>query len=456
MTTTEMKAEGLRREVRVVVPQADVDAAVTARLKKLAREVKLPGFRPGKVPLNLMRTRFGDAVRGEVVENLVNERSRSALEEHGLRPALPPEFKADEDAEPGGDIAFTMNVDVMPDVPETDFAAISLTRLTAAVPDSTVDEALERLAETRRRFEAVDPPRPAADGDLVVVDYRGTVDGEERPGMAAEAAEITLGQGRMIPGFEEALTGLSPDEQKTFAVTFPDDYPNDLGGVEASFDVTVKEVRAPVDVPVDDDWAKEMGFEALDQIKDAIRDRRSEELGRAARFKVKRALLDRLAELHDFPVPERLVDADFQGIWAEIERALEQRRENPDAPADPSLDKPEDELRTEYRAIAERRVRLGLLLAEEGRRHNISVEEDDLQRGVLEEVRRMPGHEREVFEFYQGNEQALRQLRERLLEDKVVDFMLELVQVEEKEATPEEVLADPDEDAGPSPAASTD
>ena len=233
MSATEIKAEGLRREVRVVVPQADIDAAVTDRLRKLAREVKLPGFRPGKVPLQLVRTRFGAAVRGEVVENLVNERSRSALEEHGLKPALPPEFKADEGTSADGDIAFTMNLDVLPEIPETEYGAIALTRLTAAVPDATIDQDIERLAETRRRYEAVDPPRPSADGDLVVVDYRGSVDGEERPGMAAEAAEIVLGQGRMVPGFEAALTGMAAEQETDFSVTFPDDYPGDLGGREA-------------------------------------------------------------------------------------------------------------------------------------------------------------------------------------------------------------------------------
>ena len=452
MSATEIKAEGLRREVRVVVPQADIDAAVTDRLRKLAREVKLPGFRPGKVPLQLVRTRFGAAVRGEVVENLVNERSRSAIEEHGLKPALPPEFTPDEGSSADGDIAFTMNIDVLPEIPETDYGAVALTRLTAAVADATIDEDIERLAETRRRYEATDPPRPSADGDLVVVDYRGTVDGEERPGMAAEAAEIVLGQGRMVPGFEAALVGLAADQETDFSVTFPDDYPGDLGGREAAFHATVKEVRAPVEAAVDDDWAKEMGLESLDAVKDAIRQRRSEELTRAGRFKLKRALLDRLAALHDFPVPERLVDADFQGIWAEIERARE-RQQAGEAEADPSLDKPEEELREEYRAIAVRRVRLGLLLAEEGRRHNISVSDEDLQRGVLEEARRMPGHEREVLEFYREHQHALRQLRERLLEDKVVDFMLELVQIDETEVTPEELLADPDDDTpGEAPA----
>lgn len=447
MSATQIKADGLRRELRVVVAQADIDAAVTERLRKLSREVKLPGFRPGKVPLKLVRNRFGDAVRGEVVENLINERSRSALEEHGLKPALPPEFEADQENAGEGDVAFKMNVDVLPEIPDTDFSQIHLERLTAPVSDESIDGDLTQLAETRRRYEPIEEARPAADGDLVVVDYRGTVDGEERPGMAAEDAQITLGQGRMIPGFENALAGLTPGEEKSFTVTFPEGYHEaTLSGREAEFRVTLKEIRAPVETPLDDDWAKELGFQTLDEVKDALSQRRQEELGRVTRQRLKRSLLDRLAELHDFPVPDRMVDMDFHGIWHEVEHARE-RQQAGSEPADPTLDKPEDELKTEYRAIALRRVRLGLLLAEEGRRHNITVGDEDLQKAVIDEARRMPGREREVIQFYQEHKEALKQVRERLLEDKVVDFMLELIEIDDKDVTVEELLADPDDPA---------
>jgi trigger factor len=456
MQVTETSAEGLKREFKVVVPAQEIDHRVTNRLSELSGQVRLPGFRPGKVPMSLLRKRFGDSVMGEVLEGAVNETSQAAIAERGLRPAMQPKIEV-TNFEKGGDLEYKMDLEVLPEVEAPDVGAIEVTRPVAQVGEDHVDETLERLAGQRKKFEAPDEPRPAQSGDRVVIDFEGRLDGgEPRPEMTSEDFALELGSGQFIPGFEEQLIGAAPGDEKTVELTFPEDYPSEEhANKPASFKVTVKEVQEPKEMTVGDDLATEYGFDDLDSLKTAIRDQTQQEFDQAARARAKRNLLDRLAESHDFEVPAGMVDQEFDQIWRQVEQALEHHRETKDDPEhmaqhphDPELDKPEEELREEYRKIAERRVRLGLILSEIGREAGVEVTQEELNRAVFNEARKYQGQERQVLEFFQKNPQAIEGLRAPLYEDKVVDYILERAKVEDTPVSPEELMRDPDEAAG--------
>jgi trigger factor len=453
MQVTETSAEGLKREFKVVVPAQEIDKRVTNRLSELSGQVRLPGFRPGKVPMSLLRKRFGDSVMGEVLEGAVNETSQAAIAERGLRPAMQPKIEVTT-FEKGGDLEYKMDLEVLPEVAAPDVGAIEVTRPVAEVGDAHVDETLERLAGQRKKYEAPAEPRPAATGDRVVIDFEGRLDGgEPRPEMTSEDFALELGSGQFIPGFEEQLIGASAGEEKTVELTFPEDYPSEEhANKPASFKVTVKEVQEPREMEVGDDLATEYGFDDLESLKTAIREQTQQEFDQAARARAKRNLLDRLAESHDFEVPAGMVEQEFDQIWRQVEQALEHHRETKDDPEhmaqhphDPELDKPEEELRDDYRQIAERRVRLGLILSEIGREAGVEVTQDELNRAVFNEARKYQGQERQVLEFFQKNPQAIESLRAPLYEDKVVDYVLERAKVEDKPVSPEELMRDPDE-----------
>lgn len=441
MQVTEIAADGLKREFKVTVPANEIESRVRTRLERLAKTIRMPGFRPGKAPLPLLKKQYGRSILGEVLEEAVDEGSKKTIGDKQLRPALRPKIEVTSFDE-GKDLEFELKLEVLPEVPEVDLPGISLTRMVAETPPEKVEEAIQNFAKSRQEFEPLPEPRPAAEGDQVIIDFVGRVDGEPFEGGSGDDLPLRLGAKGMVPGFEEQIIGASPGETREVKVTFPEDYGGrEVAGKEALFTVTVKEVKAPVPVSVDEDWAKELGFDSLGELQETFQGRFAEEYRNLSRAKLKRALLDQLAEAYPFEVPQGMVDLEFEAIWKQLQDEM-QRTGSSYA----DLGKSEEEVRDEYRSIAERRVRLGLLLSDIGTRNEIKVEGEELQQAVMREAMRFPGQERKVFEFFKNNANALEQLRAPLFEDKVCDFIFTQAQVREEKVTPEELMRDPDEE----------
>ncbi|HSK39955.1 MAG TPA: trigger factor [Arenibaculum sp.] len=442
MQITETSADGLKREFKVVVSAQDIERKMNDRLQELSRTMRLPGFRPGKVPASLVKQRYGQSVMGEVLEQAVADSSQRAVSDRGLRPALQPKIEVTQ-FEQGKDLEYSMSLEVLPDIEPMDFSAVEVEKPVVEVTEQQIDEALKRLAESRREFEAAPADRAAEKDDAVLIDFDGSVDGEHKPGMKGEDHQLVLGSGSFIGTFEDQLLGAKAGEHRTLTVTFPEDYAaTELAGKQAAFEVDVKEVRTPKPVEIDDEMAKGFGTEDLAKLKEMIRVRIGQDYEQMSRNRVKRALLDRLAEGHDFAVPQSLVDTEFETIWQRLKQEME------NGGASDEAGKSEDELKAEYQAIAVRRVRLGLLLAEVGRRNNVQVTPEELSRAAVAEAQRYPGQERQVFEFLRSNQQALDSLRAPLFEDKVVDHILEQAKVSERTVSVEELVREPDEAAG--------
>jgi len=438
MPSIETQVDGLRRTFRVVIPVADLRAEVDAKIAEAAPRLQLKGFRTGKVPVSHVRKVYGAAIFRDVVNEQVEKSTKETVGE--LRVASEPTFELESDLDQvekgAADLAFKVAVDLMPEFDPIDVATIELEKPVASVADEQIDETLAEIAKANRRFDAKEGP--AAEGDALTIDFLGKIDGEAFDGGAAENANIVIGDKRFIPGFEEQLVGLSKDDAQTITVTFPDDYPvENLKGKPATFDVTVKDVRGPVEIAIDDALATSMGFPDLAALRTAVSDRLGQDLAALSRQKAKRALFDKLDAAHTFDLPAAMVEAEFAGIWAQIEKDLAAGQLDPD-----DADKSEDDLRAEYRRIAERRVRLGLVLAEIGRRGNVEVRNEELVAAIQAEARRFPGRERDVVTFYQQNPGAVAQIRAPLYEEKVVDFILELAKVTQKTVTREELTAD--------------
>lgn len=437
MQVTETLAEGLKREYKVVISAADIAEKVDARLDKLKGEVRIPGFRPGKVPTSLVKKRFGQAVLGEVLESALQDSSKQALEERGLRPAVQPDVELTS-YEEGKDLEYELKLEVLPEIDPMPFEEIELERIAVEPADAEVEEALGRLAQQQRSTKPLDQDRPAEKGDVLVVDFKGTVDGEAFPGMEAQDHHLELGSNAFVEGFEDQLIGKSKGDEAEVRITFPEAYANDkLSGKEAVFQVTIKDVLEAVPAALDDELAKSFGAESLDKLKEQIRESLAQEYAQAARSLVKRKLLDALAERCRFEVPEKLVNMEFDAIWHRIEEDMKAGRLDEE-----DKGKDEETLKAEYRGIAERRVRLGLLLAEVGRQENIEVSQEELQRALLNEVRRYPGQEQAIFEHYQKNPGALVNLRGPLLEEKVVDHILDKAKVTERKLDREGLQAE--------------
>ncbi|MCR6631749.1 MAG: trigger factor [Magnetospirillum sp.] len=438
MQVTEINADGLKREFKVVIPAGQLEERTENRLAEIAREVRLPGFRPGKVPMKIVRQKYGASILGEVLEAAVNEGTGSAIQDKGLKPALQPKVEITSYAE-GKDLEFTVALEVLPEITAMDFATISLEREKAGAPEDEVADTLSRIAE---RHESTEPAeRAAAAGDVVVIDFVGKKDGVAFPGGTAQGYSLKLGSNTFIPGFEDQLIGKKAGEAAVVDVTFPEAYGNEeLAGAPAQFDVTVHEVRAAKPAEVDDELAKKVGMDSLDALKQAIKDEIGRELDGIARTKLKRALLDVLAANHDFQVPEGMVDQEFEAIWKQVEQDKQAGRQDPS-----DAGKDEDTLKADYRTLAERRVRLGLLLADVGQKNQVTVNQDDLNKALIEEARRFPGQEHLVFQYYKNNQDALNGLRAPIFEDKVIDFILELAKVSDKEVSAADLRKDPDE-----------
>ncbi len=512
MQATETSADGLKREFRIVVPAGELEDQVVTRLDELGRTIRLPGFRPGKVPMQLLRRRYGPSVLGEVLESTVQGSSAETIREHNLRPALPPKVDIVSYAE-GTDLEYKMLVEVLPDIPEQNFADLGIERLVVEVPAESVDAAIARIAEQQRKSEPAG--RPAETGDILMVDIDGRVGGEEIPGASGKDRRIALEGGGFIAGFEDQLIGAAAGEHRTVRVTFPEDYAaQNLAGKEAVFEVEVKEVRQLLPAAIDDELGKSVGLETLAELRAEVQQQMQREYAAASRLRLKRALLDKLAERYDFPVPPGMVELEFDNIWAQhqAEQKLEQERaagsgDQPHAGAAPAAaadattaaeaptdaapasdestasvaqpdltpaaetglegaadagapseaageaDDGEEKVKEEYRKIAERRVRLGLLLAEVGRANNITVSQEEINQAITREVRQHPGYERQALDFYRQNPEAVANLRAPIFEDKVIDFIVELAKVEERRVTPEELLALPDPDGETTPPA---
>lgn len=441
MQVTEINADGLKREFKVVVPAGQLETIMQGRLSEIAQTVKIPGFRPGKVPMKIVRQKYGQAVMGEVLERAVNEGAEKAITDKGLRPAAQPKVEITNFAE-GADLEFTVALETLPEITPMDFAKVSLEREKAEIPEDEVADTLKRIAERNESSEPV--KRAAKSGDIVVIDFLGKQDGIAFPGGSAEDYQLKLGSGAFIPGFEDQLTGKKAGDETVVTVTFPEQYGNgELAGKPAEFEVKVKEVRAAKAAELDDELAKKVGLESLEALKTAVRDEIGRELNTIARAKVKRALLDVLADNHDFPVPGTMVDLEFDAIWKQVEQDRQAGRQDP---ADAG--KSDDDLKAEYRGLAERRVRLGLLLADVGQKNSITVSQDDLNRALIEEARRFPGQEHLVFQYYKGNPDAMNALRAPIFEDKTIDFILELAKVTDKPVSAADLRKEPEEAEG--------
>jgi trigger factor len=434
MQVTELSADGLRREFKIVLPAKDIDDKVTSRLEEISGTLALPGFRRGRVPKALLKKRFGSAVMGEVLERALSDSSAQAMAERGLRPAMQPKIEVTAFAE-GADLEYKLAVELMPEVKPVDFKSIALEKLVPEIGEADIDKALQGMAEEMRKTEKVDP-RPAKKGDVLVIDFTGRVGGKEFPGGKAEGHLLELGANAFVQGFEDQLIGKQPGDNCTVAVTFPAEYANrDLAGKPAEFTVAIKELRERVQVKPDDEFAKSLGMDSLAKLREAMKGKLERDYAGLARLKLKRSLLDKLADSHSFAVPPGMVEAEFAAIWQQVEEAKKKNELDPD-----EAGKSEDELKKDYRGIAERRVRLALLLSEIGRQNNLQVGQDELNRAAAEEARRYPGQEQHVMDLLKNDPQAQARLRAPLFEDKVIDFILEMAEVKETRLPPEELV----------------
>jgi trigger factor len=440
MQVTETATDGLKREFRVVVPATDLEAKVVERIDDLKGKVQLRGFRPGKVPASHLRRVYGKAAMAEVIEAAVRDANNQIITDRGLKLAtepkvtLPSEEGAVESIISGkADLAYTVELEIVPAITLADFKTIKLERLVSEVTDAEVDEALQRIADQNKPFAA--KSEGAEKGDRVVISYKGMIGGEPFEGGTGDDAPVLIGSGTFIPGFEDQLVGIKADENRTLNIKFPDNYHAPLAGKDATFEVTAKSVEAPGTVTIDEDFAKALGLESLAKLKDAVRDRIQKEHAAASRQKLKRSLLDQLDAQHKFEPPPSLVEEEFRNVWSTIENDLKaQGRSFADEGTT------EDEARGEYRAIAERRVRLGLVIAEIGEKNNIKVTDEQISTALVERARQLPGREQEVWDYYRNNPNALASLRAPIFEEKVVDFLVELADVTEKSVSREDLF----------------
>ena len=446
MQISETVSQDLHKQFTVTVLASELDSLVNARLEEMKPKMNLKGFRPGKAPVSFLKKQYGKSIMGEVVEAAVNEGSQKAISDNKLKPALQPRVEPVgnvEDVVDGkSDLTFKVIVDLMPEFETTDPSKLTVERLTTDVADADVNEALDRLAKNARNY--VNRPEGAAaqKDDVVVIDYEGSIDGVPFEGGKGSDFSLTLGSGTFIPGFEDGVIGAKAGDNRDVKVTFPTEYhAPEMAGKDAIFAVTVKEVKAPEEAGIDDALAKKLGLDDIATLKDRIREQLTSDFKSASRLHLKRRVLDALDNAHDFPLPPAMVDHEFANIWAQVEEEL--KREGKTA-ADEG--KSEDELKAEYRKIAERRVRFGLVLGKLGEQNGISIAGDEVQRAIMARARQFPGQEQQVFQFYANNPQAQAEIRAPLFEDKVVDFIAELATVNERKVEKEILFADPEDE----------
>jgi trigger factor len=447
MQVTETLSAGLKREYKVVVPAAELDAKVNARLDELKDRVRINGFRPGKVPVTHLKRMYGRSAMAEVIEATVRDTNNQIVTEHGYKLAaepkvtLPTEEGAIEQLINGKtDLNYTMALEIVPPIKLGDFKTIKLTKLTAGVSDAEVDQGLERIVQQNRPYTARAPGEKAAKDDRVTISFTGTIDGQPFEGGSGDDAVVLIGSNTFIPGFEDQLIGITSGETRTLKVTFPQHYmKQELAGKDAQFVVTAKSIETPGMVAADDAFAQSLGLESLAKLRDAVKDSIAREHTGMSRQKLKRGLLDDLDKMHKFEPPPTLVEDEFERVWKSVLSELETEHKTF---ADEGTT--EERARAEYRAISERRVRLGLVLAEIGEKNNITVTEEELSRAAMERARQFTGQEQRVWDYYRQNPQAVAALRAPIFEEKVVDFLLELASVTESKVSRDELYKDED------------
>ncbi len=448
MQVTETRSEGLRREYKVTLPATELEQRLTSELSTLKDRVRINGFRPGKVPMAHLRRLYGRSVMADVVQSAVSEANRKIIEDNNLKLALEPKIDMSGDQaevekalDAKGDLDFTVALEVLPTFALADLSDVSVSKLVAPVADEDLEAALQRMAAQNRSFASMGDGAEAGQGDRVVVDFVGRIGGEPFQGGTATDITVEIGSGSFIPGFEEQLAGIKAGDTRTINVTFPENYGSaELAGQAAEFEVTAKEVQAPGEVAIDDEFAKGFGMESLDKLRDGVRAAIQRDFDAQARRKLKKELLDALDTKYAFDLPQGLVDQEFAAVWSQVEADL---KNNNRTFADEGST--EEAARAEYRRIAERRVRLGLVLAQVGQSANIQVTDEEIDRALMERVRQYPGQERQVWEYFQKNPAAKAELRAPILEEKTVDHLLERVNVLEQQTSREELFRDEDE-----------
>lgn len=442
MQVVETKNEGLLREYAITLLASEIEEKVDFRIEDIRKTANIPGFRPGKVPKALLKQRYGKNVMDEVLEQAVSESSRQAIEDNTLRPAMQPNIEITK-FEEGEDLEYTMAVEIMPDIQPMDFSKIEVERLVCKADENEVDETIDRLAQQYRNSEPIKRARKSKKGDVLVIDFKGMIDGEAFDGGSAEDHHLELGSNQFIPGFEDKLIGAKAGESHSVPVTFPEEYDADtLAGKDAVFDVEVKEIREMVDTVVDDEFAKTLGQESLEELRKSIAERLEQDYASLSRERLKRELLDVLEKEHEFDVPPGMVDAEFDSIWTQYEETRKQQ-ETDDAEDEGKSD---DELKEDYRKISLRRVQLGLLLTEVGNSNNIEASAEEVNRALMTEAQKYPGREKEFIEMYRNSPEAMATMRAPIFEEKVVDFILELAKVSEREVGVDELMQIPEID----------
>lgn len=447
MQVTETLSEGLKREFKVVVPAAELGAKVNSRLDEMKDRVRINGFRPGKVPVAHLKRMYGRSAMAEVIEATVRDTNNQIVTERGFKLAsepkvtLPSEEAAVEKLIAGeSDLDYTVGIEIIPDIKLADFKTFKLTKLTAEVADSEVDEGITRIADQNKPFTTKPSSEPVATGDRVIISYAGTIDGVAFDGGTGDDATVLIGSNTFIPGFEDQIIGMKTGETRTLKVTFPQHYGSEaLAGKNAEFVVTAKSIEAPGTVVTDDEFAKSLGLESIAKLRDAVKERIAQDHTAMSRQKLKRGLLDELDKSHKFEPPPSLVEEEFDRVWKSVLQELETEKKTF---ADENTT--EEKAKAEYRAIAERRVRLGLVLAEIGEKNGITVTEEEMNRALMDRVRQFPGQEQKVYDYYRQNPQAVASLRAPLFEEKVVDFLVELADVTESKVSREELFKEDD------------
>ncbi|MEY9120809.1 trigger factor [Bradyrhizobium yuanmingense] len=447
MQVTETLSEGLKHEFKISVPASDLDAKAGAKLVDLKDKVRINGFRPGKVPVSHLKKVYGRSVMAETIDQTIRDTNTQLFSERGFRLATEPKItmpseqaEVEELLSGKTDLTYTVAIEVVPAIALADFKSFQVEKPVADVTDADVDEAIKRIADSNRTYAAKGEGTKAESGDRVTINFTGRINGEIFDGGTGEGIQVLIGSNTFIPGFEEQLIGIGAGETRTLKVSFPKNYMNDkLAGQPAEFETTATLIEAPQDLAIDDEFAKSLGLESLDKLKEAARERLVAEFATATRQRVKRALLDRLDEAHRFEAPPSLVDEEFNLMWNSVKAEMDSAGKS-----FADEDTTEDKAKEEYRKIADRRVRLGLVLSEIGEKNKITVTDDEVGRAVIERARSMPGREKEVWDFYRNNAQALAQLRAPIYEDKVVDFILELANVTEKKVSREDLYKDDD------------
>jgi trigger factor len=447
MQVTETLAEGLKHEFKISVPASDLDAKAGAKLVDLKDKVKLNGFRPGKVPVSHLKKVYGRSVMAETIDQTIRDTNTQIFTDRGFRLATEPKItmpteqaEVEELLAGKTDLTYTVAIEVVPTIQLADFKSFSVEKPVVEVTDAEVDEAIKRIADQNRPYAAKAEGAKAENGDRVTISFKGSINGELFDGGTGEGIPVVIGAGQFIPGFEEQLVGMGTGETRTLKVSFPKNYASEkLAGQPAEFETTATLIEAPGETKIDDEFAKTLGLESLDKLKEAARERLVAEFAGATRQRVKRALLDRLDESHKFEAPPSLIAEEFNLMWNSIKAEMESS-----AKTFADENTTEEAAKEEYQKIADRRVRLGLVLSEIGEKNKITVTDDEVSRAVIERARSMPGREKEVWDYYRSNANALAQLRAPIYEDKVVDFILELANVTEKKVTREELLKDED------------